>query len=255
MNFLAYLFWNHFISVTEERRVYDGKEQVCLVVPTEINQIKKGRQGNWMSIFRLAECEPNARAQTHDIQLTYLSEEEVQKSYDFGYHRRTAHLGRVYEHDRTPEKKIDRTNNASDIRLDGIIFLSDIPKELIYRNELTKKRYISNLTFRALQDDGIVYQGSLCIDDIPLDSIEQNQDNGKKFIRTRFLRMNQLDTYFNTHILVVAKNDGTEVEIGRFKEFHAKDFVPKQQQTQYPEIHNTNVNQRNLPDSIQGIKF
>ena len=64
---------------------------------------------------RLAELPPNARMQTHDLQLTYLTEEELQKSYKYGYHRRTAHLGRVYVHDLTPEKKVDRSNKASDI--------------------------------------------------------------------------------------------------------------------------------------------
>ena len=254
MNYIAYFFWNHLISVKEERRVIDGKEEICLVIPTVTNQLKRGKKGNWYSICRLAESEPNANNQTHDMQLTYLSETEVQKSYDFGYHKRTAHLGRVYEHDRTPSKKLDRTNYAQDLRLDGVINLSDIPKSDIFRNAENNKRYISNLMFRTTPDNGVVFMGSICIDDIPRDDIQQSPDTGKKFVLVRLVKLKLLDTYMNTHQLIIARPDGSEIEIGRFKEFHAQNFTP--QQTRSPEdIHCTSVNQRPRPDSINGIKF
>lgn len=253
MNYLAYFFWNHLISVQEERRIVDGKEEICLVIPTITNQLKRGKKGNWYSICRLAECEPNPNNQTHDIQLTYLSEAEVQKSYDFGYHRRTAHLGRVYEHDRTPEKKLDRTNNASDIRLDGVIVLSDIPKDLIFRNGENNKRYISNLTFRGLKgDDGMIFTGSLCVDDLDPRDIQQDPNTGKKFINVRLRIMDKLDTYFNTHELVIVRPDNECIQIGLFKEWRKEGYIPPSAPMQYPEVPN---NQRDLPSQINGIKF
>lgn len=257
INYLAYIFLSHLPLVIEEKRVIDSKEETCLVLPVKENQIKKGRQGNWMFMCRLAELPPNEKMQTHDIQLSYLTEEDLQKSYDFGYHRRTAHMGRVYEHDRTPEKKIDRTNHATDIRCDGVIVLSDIPKSKIFANAENAKRYISGLTFKALQEDGIIYTGSICLDDIPRDDVQTQPDTGKKFVTVRFKKLERLDTYMNTHQLVIARNDGSEIEIGRFKEWKKEGYEPEQQQpTQNPEeIHNTGVNQRIAPDYIGGIKF
>lgn len=236
----------------------DGKEEVCLVLPVKRNQIKKGRQGNWMMMCRLAELPPNERMQTHEVQLSYLTPDDLQKSYDYGYHRRTAHMGRVYEHDRTPEKKIDRTNNASNIRLDGVIVLSDIPKDLIFKNAQNAKRYVTNLTFRGLQDDGRIFTGSICVDDIPRDCIRTNQDNGKKFINVRLQKMNLLDTYFNTHELVIVRDDNSTLQIGLFKEWQKEGYVPNPSNpasVNPNDINNTNMNQRDMPTEIDGIRF
>lgn len=255
MQYLLYWFISHLPCVLEEKRLIEGKEETCLILPTSQNQIKKGRNGNWMMMCRLAECPPNERMQTHDLQLSYLTPEDLQKSYDFGYHKRTASMGRVYEHDRTPSKKLDRTNNASDVRLDGIIVLSDIPKDLIFRNGENAKRYIQGLTIRGTPDNGIIYTGSICVDDIPRQDIQTDPNTGKKFISTRFIKLPILDTYFNTHQLIITRpNSDDIIEIGRFKEFHSANGMPPAPQ-QYPTSLNTGVNQRNTPSEINGIKF
>lgn len=202
---------------------------------------------------RLAECEPNERMQTHDVQLSYLTEEEVKKSYDFGYHRRTAHLGRVYEHDRTPSKKLDRTNNARDIDLRGDICLSDIPRDLIFANAQNAKKYISNLTFKGLYDENYIYTGSICLSDIPKEDRWQDPNTGKRYVSTRLIRLHQLDTYMNTHVLVIARpNSDDLIEIGRFKEWKREGYVPPQN-PQYPTP--PSPPERNIPDSISGIRF
>lgn len=254
MQYLLYLFLNHLPCVLEEKRVVDGREETCLILPTKSNQIKRGKQGNWMMMCRLAECEPNARGQTHDIQLSYLTPEDLQKSYDFGYHRRTAHMGRVYEHDRTPEKKLDRTNNASDIDLRGDICLSDIPHELIFTNSQNAKKYITNLTFKGLYDQNYIYTGSICLSDIPKEDRWQDPNTGKRYVSTRLIRLPILDTYMNTHVLVIARPDSDDVvEIGRFKEWRKEGYVPPSAPMQYPEVPNNN--QGDLPSQINGIKF
>ena len=211
-----------------------------------------------MMMCRLAELPPNERMQTHDIQLSYLTPEDLQKSYDFGYHKRTAHMGRVYEHDRTPEKKIDRTNNARDIDLRGDICLSDIPRDLIFTNAENAKKYIANLTFKSVSDDGIIYAGAICVSDIPDKDIWQDKDTGKKYVSVRLIRLKMLDTYMNTHQLIIARQDGSEIEIGRFKEFHRNGYIPNNDKsnTDYSdEIHNTSVNQRETPTEIGGFRF
>lgn len=257
MNYLAYLFLSKMPCCLERRLIIDGKEEVCLVLPTKKNQIKKGKLGTWMMMCRLAECEPNEAQQTHDVQLTYLTEEAVRDSYDFGYHRRTAHLGRVYEHDRTPEKKVDRTNYATDVKLDGEIVLSDIEKSLIFKGPADNKRYITNLVIRGLPDIGLIYKGSVCVDDIDAKSIFTDPNTGKKKIRVKFHKLPRCDCFMNTHELVMVTEDGSEFQIGLFKEFESVGGVkvPPQPQPTDEEIHNTGVNQRQMPSEIGGIKF
>lgn len=255
MDYRAYFFWNHLISVTEERRIIDGKEEVCLVIPTKTNQMRKGKQGNWFSVVKLAESFPNPEMRTHDIMLTYVYPEDLQKSYDFGYHKRTMRLGRVYPHGSDPDKKVNRENRIPDICIDGIMILSDIPKELIVRNGANQKRYIQGLTLRGTPDTGIIYCGSICVDDIPRDDIQTNPDNGKKYINTRLRKLPRLDVYMNTHELIITRPDGTAVQIGLFREFHSQNGI----QTPPPQAYNQNYqqpsNQRQTPDTINGIRF
>lgn len=256
MTYLAYLFLSHLPCVESETRFIDGREQVCLILPTESNQIKKGKQGNWMMILRLAERFPNAKQITHDVQLQYLLQSEVDKSYRLGYHDRTAHMGRVYVHDRTPERKIDRTNRSSDVCCDGIIILSDIPKDIIFRNAENDKRYLGKLTFKSTSDDSLIYTGSICVDDIPSQHIKTGPNTGKKYVNTRFKKLEKLDTYMNTHKLVIITDEGSEIEIGRFKEWQRTEGRTMAPPPVQPEdIHNTGVNQRQTPESIDGLKF
>lgn len=256
MNFLCYVFLSHLPYVEEETRFIDGKEQRCLIIPTESNQIKRGKQGNWLMILRLAEKDLNPRMQTHDIQLVYLSKKYIDEYRGNGIHDRTMRMGRVYAHDRTPSRKIDRTNRSADIMLEGAFKLSDIPKQMIFRNSENDKRYISGLTIKSLSSLSTVYTGTVCLDDIPSSMIVTNQETGKKYVNIRFKKLDLLDTYMNTHVLVITGADGSEIEIGRFKEWINTDGKQTPPSTATPEeIHNTGVNQRQTPQEIDGIKF
>lgn len=250
MDFFCQMFWNHLPSVMTEKRIVDGIEQDCLVIPTRVNQIKKGRTGNWMSSFRIVECPPNEKLITHEIQLGYLDWDEVNKAREHGYYNRTQHMGRVRIHDRTPSRKIDRINHAQDIVCNGTIILSDIPKSRIFRNAENDMRYVEDLKFRSLTDDTFLYIGSICVDDIPLDDIQTEPYTGKKFVNAVFRRLERLDTYMNTHQLIIDRDDGSEIEIGRFKEFRKEGEPAVTPQ----EEHTTTVNPR-PPESINGIKF
>lgn len=261
MNYILHLFLNHLPLVEQEVRYVDGEEQECLIIPTKINQLKKGRQGNWLMTLRINEEAPNAKLITHTAQLGYLNWDEVYKARDAGYYERSKHIGRMRVHDRTPAKKIDRTNKATDIRCDGVIVLSDIPKKLIFRNGENAKRYISNLAFRAYGDSGTLYTGAVCIDDIPRDRILTNADNGKKYINVRFKKMESLDTYLNTHQLVIVDGDGAEIEIGRFKEWVRPDAQKAERppregsRDEFLDVRDTEINQRQTPESIDGMRF
>lgn len=255
MNYLCYMFLSDLPMVLEEYRFIDGKEQPCLIIPTATNQIKKGNRGDWLMIFRLAECPPNPKQQTHDIQLTYLNPDDLQKSMASGRNKRTMRMGRVYEHDRTPSKKLDRTNRNTDTECVGTIILSDIPKKLLHEKKNTGKRYLTGLRFSRYGDTATVYTGFICVDDIPKNYILTDTETGKKYIRAWFRKLERLDTYMNTHHLVIEGAEGTEIEIGRFKEWVKAETsgTPNPPAPQGPE-HTTTINPR-PPMSVDGIKF
>lgn len=255
MNYISLFFLNHLPDVREELRIVDGKEMPCLILPTEPNQIKKGKGGNWLMYLRISECDPNARHQTHDLQLGYLDYDNYNKSVAAGHYKRSQRLGRVYEHDRTPEKKVDRRNNATDMRCQGVIILSDIPKNLVVVSGLNRKRYVTNLCFKSHTFQHTVYTGCVCIDDIPRDEIRTDADTGKKYINAAFKRMPKLDTYMNTHHLVIITKDGSEVEIGRFREWVADGNANPDTPPTSNVTGNTTNDPRDTSFSIDGIKF
>lgn len=256
MDYLAYLFLNHLCSVTEDIRYVDGKEQVCLVIPTQINQLKRGKRGNWILTVHLDECLQNAAQRTHKVELAYLNNEEVAKAKQAGRFERTQRLGNVYEKIKNV-KKINRYNGASDITCDGTIALSDIPEEKIIDNRQNGKKYLHDVVLKKPDTRNIIYTGFVCIDDIPRHLIRTDDSTGKKLVRCRFQKMPLLDTYMNTHQLVVHMDDGSEIEIGRFKE-----WVKSEQSTEERKIENASTNEEHTttvnprpPQSIDGIRF
>lgn len=255
MDYLAYLFFNHLNCVTTEIRHVDGEEQVCLVIPTKTNQIKRGKRGNWLMILNLREMDPNPDMISHRMSLFYLTKEAHQRDKALGRHRQTQRMGRVYVRDDTPSKKLDRTNRATDIICEGIIMLSNIPETSMSFNNQDKKRYLPNTVFKPYGDDSAVYTGMIGVDDIPKEYIQTDSNTGKKYVKCRFCKLEILDTYMNTHHLVIKAQDGSEIEIGRFKEWSKTDSNPSAPNPTPPEEHTTTVNQRQTPQSIDGIKF
>ncbi len=250
MNYIAYLSLNRLPYVEEEIRLVNGEEQVCLIIPTKINQLKKGKTGNWLITLRLSEKPPNEELITHTVQLGYLNWDEVDKARQTGYYNQTQRMGRVRVHDRTPSKKVNRVNNASDIECCGTIILSDIPKCLIFRNGENDKRYVKLVKLQSVTDDTIVYLGTICVDDIPRDAIQTESCTGKKFINTFFCKLERLDAYMNTHKLVIVRKEGAEIEIGRFREFR-KDGGSG------PILQQERISTANPqpPEEINGIRF
>lgn len=204
-----------------EVRMVNGKEEVCLIIPTKTNQLKKGKRGNWLSTFRIVAVPPNEEMTTHEIQLGYLNYDEVDKAKKMGVYNTSQRLGRVREHSRDNFKKIDRDNSkATDIVVDGAICIDNIPDELLVHNPQTNKYYL-RCTFRRKGNNGtaIFATGTICIDDIPDECIVANPHTGKRNVRCRYKRSEFMDTYYNTHELVCIMSDGSEIEIGRFREW------------------------------------
>lgn len=248
MDYLAYLFLNHLNLVAEETRFIDGQEQVCLVIPTSTNQIKRGKDGNWLMTLRLTAQDANAKNRTHIMQLGFLNWDEVDKARLHGWYERSQRIGHVYEHDRSPEKKVSRENLSQDINLAGEIILSDLPRKKITSNPMTGKRYIDNLRLKPMRMQDVIYTGLICIDDIPRQCIKTNPDTGKRMIRTRFAKSQYLDTYMNTHLLYAVADDGTEIEIGRFRE-----WIKDESSANHPSEHTTINPSPSI--RVDGIKF
>lgn len=255
MDYLVYLFLNDLIHIEEETRFINGKEEVCLIIPTRTNQIKRTNRGRWLMIFNLAECKPNAKMITHDVQLMYIHHEDIAKHKLSGVHDRTARMGRVYVRDKSPEKKIDRSNKSTDINCFGRIVISDIPTSLIFKNVENDKRYVTHLVFKGYGESNRIYTGFLCIDDIPPHDLFTDLETGKKYIEVVFKKLPILDTYMNTHQLIIAKKDGSEIEIGRFKEWIKDNPTSTPDKNANEEEHTTTITPRPVPKSIDGIKF
>lgn len=255
MNYQAYLFFNHYNNVTTELRYIDGQEQVCLIIPTKINYIRKGSHGNWFSVLRFRACPPNAEMRTHIAGLNYPSKEAEDEAKSRGTYWRTQKIGRLYEVLEHPYRKFDRTNLSTDLICDGEITLSDIPEKCKVFNVDSSTTYVRNVTFKPYGNDNIIYTGSLEILDIPDEYIIKDPNTGKKKIRCRFCKLEALDNYMNTHHLIISLGDGSEIEIGRFREWVKTNPTASGVDAAPQEEHDTTVNQRQTPQSIDGIKF
>lgn len=255
MDYLAVLFLSHLAHVTEEVRFVDGIEQPCLVIPTKTNQMNKGRTGNWALHFIFKEQPPNPKGYTHIMQLIYENPDKTAEAKRKGTWNPTMRMGRLYAREKDKKyESVDRTNYATEIRLEGVLVLSDIPKEVFIHNKATGKHLLDKLTIKANGNDNTIFTGVICVDDIPKDRILTNPDNGKKYIHIRFKKMEKFDVHGNTHILVLVSDNGSEIEIGRFKEWVKENPQPVHPKPEN-DIHNTGVNQRQTPESIDGLRF
>lgn len=255
MDYIAVMFLSNLAHVTEEVRFVDGIEQPCLVIPTTTNQMSKVSSGRWEMRFIFKEQEANPKGVSHTMQLIYYSPEHTKEAKRKGIWNPTMRMGHIFP--RIKGLAVDRTNHATNIDLNGIVVLSDIPKSRIKVNRDSKKRFVEGLVLRSKHNDNTIYTGTICVDDIPKDRIKTDPDTGKKYIMTRFKKMEKFDIYDNTHILMLVSDNGSELEIGRFREWVKNRDNPEQ--SIHPsnpyEIHNTCVNQRQTPESIDGLKF
>lgn len=221
MNYMAYLNLNNLPFVFEERRVVDGQEQVCLVIPVKTNQFKKSRGGDWLLNFRLKESEPNERMESHHGSLVYRSKEAVENDRRNGrFPKRKLAWAMPLVDDRS--LKLNRENkDATDIAVDGAICLDLIPDTDITYNRQANKRYC-RCTFKSVNADGvqIFATGAICIDDIPKEEIVINPKTRLRNVRCRFKKEDRMDELKNTHTLVVIRPDGAEIEIGRFRQWY-----------------------------------
>lgn len=235
-----------------ETRIIDGKEQTCVIIPVEDNQLSKSSWGKWIMSLKMYEVPPNPKGLSHKLALQWRDKEALNEAHKKGLTKKTANIGCATSFNRERHKE-KSDSNASQEELEGIIILSDVPKNRIFKNRQTAKRFIPNLKLKSLLDDGMLWTGVLSIDEIPKHYILEYPDSGKKYIKVKFKKLKKTDVFMNTHILVLDSQDGSQIEVGRFREWKKQGEVIKNE-TPSQEIHDTPVNQR-TPESIDGLKF
>lgn len=168
MDFFGRVTLSSLPFVTERREVVNGKEQVCLLIPTEEAQLKRSKRGEYGFNFRLKEVGPNPLMHSHRMSLVYRTKDDAYKSQKENTFNEAADIGFMRPLDERTYKKKDRTNNMTSILATGVI----------------------------------------CLSDITPDDIETDPRTGKKYLRTTFKKMQLLDDFNNSHELVVSRPDG-----------------------------------------------
>lgn len=222
MDSVSVLFLNKLPTVYTEIRMIDGREEKCLILPMRDNQIFKTKDGDYTLKIRHYPTRPNPQQITHNVALQPQSGREYLRLKKLGKTRRMERLGYTYAFSEEDlERRRPRDNSkAADIIADGEICLDDIPPYLIHENRALKKHF-ARCTFKAVSHDGtpILVTGTLDLDEIFPRYIWTNPETGKRMVNCRFKKMEYMDRYYNTHALVVITPTGTELEIGRFREW------------------------------------
>lgn len=254
VEYVGYIFLNHLPCVYEEVKMVNGHEEPCLILPIRQNQIRRGRAGNWFLHFHCSEAPPNENMQTHTISLRYENSDERRRIMRSGFGKKTERIGQLLEQTgRDCLPTINYKNEAGEIRCEGSIVLSDIPRRYVRCNSQNRKQYVEGLIFRSPYDPETIYTGTLCIDDIPRHYIYIHKETGKRYVKCVFKKSKYMDIFMNTHQLVLITKDGSEIEIGRFKEF--KKIDEEAVEYQEPIEHRTTVTPKPIPKKIDGLNF
>lgn len=222
-------------------------------MPVDDNQFRKGKRGEYYLSLMMQEAPPNPKGHSHTLAMRWKDNDSLDKAYKTGIYRYTRRMGVVRPYEKEKVKEVRDQNYVEDIEFVGEIVLSDIPKKQFWRHRLSKKWFIPYLKFKSKYDDAKIWTGSICISEIPENHILEYPDSGKKYVKVRFKKMDKLDIYMNTHTLIIDAKDGSEIEIGRFREWKKQGEVVKNEMPPQ-EIHDTPVNQR-TPESIDGLRF
>lgn len=254
MRYFAFFNIGRLHGVTEELRFVQGKEQVCLVIPTQTNQMYKGRNGEWNMQLNLFDGLSNDKGRSHILQLQFRNMDEMRKAKAEGWQPIVNNLGNVYPEVKAP--KVDRTNHCANIELHGYLSLSDIPQRLVTEHRATKKKYLKNVQVADPTDPNIIYTGAICLTDVLQQFRLKSPETGKLYVKVIFKTSDKLDYGMNTHVIYATDGKGTKIEIGRLKEWR-KDQPVLVEKKDNPQTMPNPVAQNNPrpPRSIDGMKF
>lgn len=148
MYFVGTLFISKFPYAFEEQRIVNGIEQTCLVLPCEAGQMERTRYGAWFCRLRCELCSPNPQQRIVEIKLGYKNLEELKKAQRMGLYERTKNLGYLFVAGEDDDsKKLNKTNNMTQLYCEGRLFIDSIAKEDIKTDPRTGRKYV-DFTFR-----------------------------------------------------------------------------------------------------------
>jgi hypothetical protein len=205
-----------------ERRMINGKEQNAVVIPCEEGQVFFTKRREPILKFMMQELpSPEYSGVTHRLALLYHSKEEIEWARRAGYRRYSQETGRCIPWSDHTERCIDyEDNQGTDIYAKGCICLDDIRRPDMVTDPHTGRQRL-RCQFRNIDADGtpIMLLGEIYVSEIVDDDIVINEETGHKNVPCAIKKLKNFDRLFNTHVLVVTKADGREVEIGRFREY------------------------------------
>lgn len=218
MHYHMTIMLNRLPLTYTERRMIGGHEEACLVIPIERNQLFYTKAGD---VFIKAICkeEPiGAQGDTHRIALFYKNNEEIGKARLSKVYYRTEHIGRLKPFLMGGENR-DWTNYATPVNEEGYICLDYIDKRsMVFVKGSNKLMIEAKYTFVDARKIERLCVGMIIVSDIKREDIIVNPRTGLKNIKCVFKKLERMDTLNNTHGLFVKRPDGSEIQIGKFRE-------------------------------------
>lgn len=216
MEFYATINLSNLPFAMTERKVINGKEQECLVLPVNDASLRKGKQGGWFAHFLMREFPANQYMTTHTI-------EYVPKAHTYEL---------MKELNWNPKWK----NNSGRMR------------KLTENDSLKLYDYTNNMT-------PIVATGMICLSDIREDDIEIDPYTGMKYVRVTFRKTPLLDVHNNSHEIVLTKPSG-EIQLGKFREWpEASEQVARLSAMQESLNQSNDQPSAQTPEKIGGLNF
>lgn len=245
-----------------KREVVEGMEQNVLCLPIKESQLFMDKSGD-ICVKGIMEELPqvDSGGATHRFKLMYRNAAESKKARIAGYEHATKFLGTAIPWKQDMERTHQFPNDkATDISIRGAICLDDITDEDMVVKTTTAQKFVP-CTFKSVGPKGtpILLVGMIDMDSIVDNDIVLNPRTGKRNIPCTIKKMEETDFNRNTHILVVTKKDGSEIEIGRFREY--KEATKTQariaaiQEELAPQEHEQTEEQPIKPLQIDGYNF
>lgn len=227
---------------------------LCLTIPLDNRYFPPHRNGENAAPFAAYPSKNPKYA--YDLAFAFPTV-KIKEDYIRATGKRADFFGRLKP---TMEKMtIDRTNNGVDILAKGAIGLDSIKADMITVNPSNGLKFVKCI-FRTKTTDGtpIFCGGSVRLSDINESDIVINPRTGRRNVPCVMRKLPKMDMFYNTHELVILKPDGSEIQIGLFKEFKNATEIQKRVVSHLPPSEPQEQEKepsKDIPDSIDGFKF
>jgi hypothetical protein len=211
MDYFAILRYSAIPGAFIERRIVDGVEQDCVVIPTISGQLKLTSKG-YTGMLRLCETKSPDLKKSHDIKAIY---DKQNKELNVN------NKGKVVGYARPSKVSlVENINNensdATDITFQGALCLDNIPESEIVNHNT--KTITARLQRKDSEGTEFVCIGTVNLGTIWNTDIVVNPITGRRNLPCIIKKMKSMDVQKNTHVMTLLKRNGGEVEIGRFRE-------------------------------------